>query len=114
MDDLTELPEKPRRTRGSALDRKALEIALKELQSLAHDPKLFFERRGALLDQYMNSLGPTRREASTRQQTNIDHLRAVSGTPQRALDLLLSDLTNHLNALDRIHLKLKETELSAR
>lgn len=97
-----DLPESP------SLDVDVIKHALEGLLAAADDPQRFADLRRQLLETYVNSLSSGRKRAMLRHQSEIDQLRALSGTPMIALARLVSDLESQLEVLDHLDLELKK------
>ncbi|MBL8381634.1 MAG: DUF3135 domain-containing protein [Burkholderiales bacterium] len=64
-----------------------------------HDPAGFFAERSRLIESFLASVPPERRDQLRRFQAEIDAVRASAGTPQNAVSSLMGMLTDHLESL---------------
>jgi len=63
------------------------------------DPQGYFAERARLIEAFLESVPPARREELRRFQADIDAVRASAGTPAKAVENLMGMLADRLEAL---------------
>lgn len=62
-------------------------------------PQAFFAERARLIEAFIASAPPARRDDLRRFQAEIDAVRASAGTPAKAVETLMGMMSDHLHVL---------------
>lgn len=82
-------------------------VLLEQLKNLDHDPEQFAKTKRRLFDHYILSLPQERQQQARDFQQEIDTMVVVSGTPFRAISVLLNEIIDRCDAMDGFNNQLK-------
>lgn len=91
----------------SEINPKEIFALVDQLKDLGHNPEQFAQTKRLLIDCYIASLPLEAQKRSRAFQQEVEILVAVSGTPIRAISMLMDEITDRCDAMDGFNDQLK-------